>query len=60
MPLETRARLGSYDIGSPIGSGGQGLVYRAQDRKLGREVAVKGLPLVADFEHEFNQSGGAR
>ena len=44
MPLSVGARLGCYEILSPIGAGGMGEVYRARDTKLLREVAVKILP----------------
>ena len=44
MALTAGARLGPYEILSPIGSGGMGEVYRARDTKLGREVAVKVVP----------------
>ncbi len=41
MALSTGTRLGQYEILAPIGAGGMGEVYRAQDTKLGRDVAIK-------------------
>jgi serine/threonine protein kinase len=43
MPLVSGAKLGPYEIISPLGAGGMGEVYRARDPRLGREVAVKVL-----------------
>jgi serine/threonine protein kinase len=44
MTIAPGSRLGPYEIVSAIGAGGMGEVYRARDRKLDRDVAIKVLP----------------
>src|SRR5450755_589062 len=54
MPLSAGTKLGPYEIISPIGTGGMGVVYRATDTRLHRIVAIKVLPheKVADSERK--------
>ncbi|HSM51800.1 MAG TPA: protein kinase, partial [Thermoanaerobaculia bacterium] len=43
MPLTAGARCGRFELLARIGVGGMGEVWRARDRELGRDVAVKFL-----------------
>src|SRR5262249_14822838 len=44
LSLPSGKRLGVYDITAQIGEGAMGLVYRATDTRLKRQVALKVLP----------------
>jgi eukaryotic-like serine/threonine-protein kinase len=59
MLLAAGTLIGPYEIVAPIGAGGMGEVYRARDPRLGRELAIKVLPVGlatdADRLHRFEQ-----
>ena len=44
MSLSIGTTVGPYQVLGPLGQGGMGEVYRARDRKLNRDVAIKILP----------------
>ena len=42
--IQTLGKFSTYDVSSSIGAGGMGIVLRAYDESLEREVAIKVLP----------------
>src|SRR5271169_6702591 len=60
MALAGGTKLGTYEVVAQIGAGGMGEVYKAHDTKLGRDVAIKVLPVnfvndperLSRFQHE--------
>ena len=62
MPLAPGSCFGPYEIVAPIGAGGMGEVYKAQDTRLKRFVAIKvlaGTEGGAEYRRRFIQEGRA-
>jgi eukaryotic-like serine/threonine-protein kinase len=55
MQLTGGTRLGPYEIVHALGAGGMGEVWRANDTRLGREVAIKVLPHGLAANEQFLQ-----
>jgi len=43
-PVQPGDKIGSHEVLALIGQGGMGEVYRAHDKSLARDVAIKVLP----------------
>ena len=53
LDLVRESLAAEYEIMEELGRGGMAMVYRAKDRQLEREVAVKVLPFSLAFDTEF-------
>ena len=63
MPIANGDFIGPYEILGWLGAGGMGVVYRARDSRLAREIAIKLIPEAAAMDpgrvHRFEQEARA-
>src|SRR4249919_3572060 len=62
-PIAPGTRIDHYEIVGWLGAGGMGVVYRARDPRLGRDVAIKLMPEMFAMDgrrlHRFEQEARA-
>src|SRR5262249_40527076 len=55
MSLTVGSRLGQYEIAEAIGAGGMGVVFRAREPVLRRDVAIRILPSAIAVDADRHQ-----